>query len=63
MNGEPATTSLAGTGLGISQKIANMLGTKIEFTSTVNVGSTFWFTVDITDFYIPSDIPKKNSLR
>ena len=60
---EPMTTSLAGTGLGISQKIANMLGTRIEYTSTVNVGSTFWFTVEITDFYVPSDIPKNRLLR
>jgi two-component system sensor histidine kinase BarA len=45
------TTSLAGTGLGISQKIAHKLGSEIEYTSTQNVGSTFWFKVDITDIY------------
>lgn len=41
------TTKLAGTGLGISQKIAKALGTKIELSSTVGVGSKFWFELDI----------------
>ena len=30
-----------------------MLNTNIEYTSAVNVGSTFWFTVDIRDLYVP----------
>ena len=41
------TTQLAGTGLGISQKIMEKLGTKIEYTSTLGIGSTFWFTLKI----------------
>lgn len=41
------TTSLAGTGLGISQKIANKLGTNIEFKSTEGNGSTFWFVLKL----------------
>ena len=57
-NLQPSTTSLAGTGLGISQKIANMLGTNIEYTTAVNVGSTFWFTINITDLFVP--IERKN---
>ena len=59
---EPTTTSLAGTGLGISQKIANMLGTKIEYISTVNVGSTFWFSVDITDKFVPIERKEEKSI-
>lgn len=40
---DPNTTKLAGTGLGISQKIMHGLGSKIEFTSTEGSGSKFWF--------------------
>ena len=39
------TTKLAGTGLGISQKIANNLNSKIEFTSIIDTGSKFYFTL------------------
>lgn len=48
---EPETTSLAGTGLGISQKIAKELGSYIDYTSTVDIGSTFWFTMKIDEIY------------
>jgi len=41
------TTQLAGTGLGISQKIMEKLGTKIEYTSTLGIGSTFWFILKL----------------
>lgn len=49
--GEPETTSLAGTGLGISQKIAKELGTVIEYISAVGIGSTFWFTMKVDEIY------------
>ena len=54
-----STTPLAGTGLGISQKIAFELGTKIEYTSTPKFGSSFWFTVKITAPYIPMNLMEK----
>jgi signal transduction histidine kinase len=38
---------LAGTGLGISQKIAKELGSEIKFISTVNTGSKFWFEIKV----------------
>ena len=41
------TTKLAGTGLGISQKIAEALGTKIKFSSIVGVGSRFWISLKV----------------
>ena len=53
------TTPLAGTGLGISQKIAFELGTKIEYTSTPKFGSSFWFTVKITAPYVPMNLMEK----
>lgn len=31
------------------------LDSKIEFTSTVNVGSTFWFTIEIDEPFFPSE--------
>lgn len=37
------STRLAGTGLGISQKIAKQLKTKIQFRSIVGTGSKFHF--------------------
>jgi len=40
------TTKLAGTGLGISQKIAMQLKSKIEFTSIVGTGSKFHFKLE-----------------
>ena len=49
LESQPGTTSLAGTGLGISQKIAHQLGSTIEFTSTLSVGSTFWFVVGVNE--------------
>jgi signal transduction histidine kinase len=39
------TTKLAGTGLGVSQKIIQKLGGEIKFISTLNVGSKFWFEI------------------
>jgi signal transduction histidine kinase len=39
------TTKLAGTGLGVSQKIVQKLGGEIKFISTLNVGSKFWFEI------------------
>ena len=56
-----STTPLAGTGLGISQKIAFALGTKIEYTSTPKVGSSFWFTVRITAPYVPMNPMEKEA--
>jgi hypothetical protein len=47
----PETTPLAGTGLGISQKIAMKMDTVIEFSSTVDIGSTFWFKVKVEETY------------
>jgi signal transduction histidine kinase len=41
------TPRLAGTGLGISQKIVQALGSTIEFTSAEGAGSVFWFTLKI----------------
>ena len=40
------TTKLAGTGLGISYKIAQALNSLIRFTSSVGTGSRFWFRLD-----------------
>lgn len=40
------STKLAGTGLGISQKIAKELNSKIEFTSIVNTGSKFYLKLE-----------------
>lgn len=57
------TTSLAGTGLGISQKIAHQLNTNIEFTSTQGAGSTFWFTIDITDPFEPMNPESQNNIE
>ncbi|CAI2373590.1 unnamed protein product [Moneuplotes crassus] len=45
------TTTLGGTGLAITQKIADQIGTRVEFESRVKVGSSFWFTVDISEIY------------
>ena len=45
-NFEWNTTKLAGTGLGISQKIAIGLGSKINYTSIVGVGSRFWICLN-----------------
>lgn len=53
-NSDVSTTNLAGTGLGISQKIAQKLGSKIQFTSAVDSGSNFWFVVDIVDGFVPN---------
>ena len=41
------TTKLAGTGLGISHKIANALNSQIKFTSNVGTGSRFWFKLEV----------------
>ena len=41
------TTKLAGTGLGISQRIAHKLGSEVKVSSTVGVGSKFWFEICI----------------
>jgi len=57
----PATTSLAGMGLGISQKIAQKLGSNIEFSSTIDIGSTFWFSINITDEFIPNEDAKPSN--
>lgn len=54
-NNKASTTPLAGTGLGISQKIAFELGTKIEYSSTSKVGSSFWFKVIINSPSILTD--------
>jgi len=43
-----------GLGLSISQQIVEMMGGKLEATSELNVGSTFWFDVEL---------PKKDSLE
>lgn len=39
-------TKLAGTGLGISQKVAKELKSKIEFTSIVGIGSKFYLKLE-----------------
>ncbi|RUT06057.1 hypothetical protein DSM106972_032630 [Dulcicalothrix desertica PCC 7102] len=41
--------SIEGTGLGlaISQRIIHMMGSKIQVTSSLGEGSTFWFDVDL----------------
>jgi signal transduction histidine kinase len=57
------TTPLAGTGLGISQRIAEQLDTKIEFTSTLGISTTFWFTIDIKDSYVPHESSKFDELE
>jgi len=44
---ELSTTPLAGTGLGISQRIATKIGSKIQFKSAEGNGSSFWFIIDI----------------
>ena len=46
-NNEFTTTPLAGTGLGISQRIAQEIGTLIEYKSKEDVGSTFWFELNL----------------
>ena len=46
------SNQLAGTGLGISQKIAKELGSEIKFISTVNTGSKFWFEIKHTKLLI-----------
>lgn len=43
--GDTVSNQLAGTGLGIGQKIAKELGSEIKFISTVDSGSRFWFEV------------------
>lgn len=50
INSKHSTTPLAGTGLGISQKIALELGTKLEFKSTEGNGTSFWFVLDVDKF-------------
>ena len=47
------TTALAGTGLSISQKIAEKLQSKIEFVSSEGIGSKFWFEVKIQEHETP----------
>mmetsp|Transcript_4695 Transcript_4695/g.4387 ORF Transcript_4695/g.4387 Transcript_4695/m.4387 type:complete len:257 (+) Transcript_4695:627-1397(+) len=39
------TTTLAGTGLGISAKIIQEMGSKIDYISTEGEGSKFWFKI------------------
>lgn len=45
LNANEETTKLAGTGLGVSQKITVKLGGEIKFISTLDVGSKFWFEI------------------
>lgn len=54
-----STTSLAGTGLSISQKIAEKLGSKIDFVSSTGIGSKFWFDLDITEHETPEQERKE----
>ena len=59
--GSEQTTPLAGTGLGISQKIAIQLGTAINFKSTEGNGSSFWFELQIDEFINSSEDSDDNS--
>jgi signal transduction histidine kinase len=45
-NINPSNTKLAGTGLGISQKIAKQLNSEIEVNSIVGAGSKFYFHLE-----------------
>ena len=60
-DGNEQTTPLAGTGLGISQKIAMQIGTTINFKSTEGNGSSFWFELEIDEFYNDSEDSEEDS--
>lgn len=45
-----------GVGLALSQKLVQMMGSKIEVRSQTGQGSTFWFDIEL-----PLDLSKKNS--
>jgi len=61
-DGIAATPKLAGTGLGISQKIMNMLGSQIELISAEGSGTIFWFKLKINKENL-SKIPANQSVR
>lgn len=52
---EPYLTHVAGTGLGltISQRLAGMMGAKIEVFSEQNRGSLFWFDLALPEIVLP----------
>lgn len=42
-------SSGTGLGLAISQRLVKLLGAELQFTSTENIGSCFWFSLDLAD--------------
>jgi signal transduction histidine kinase len=71
LNGKDDSSSppLAGTGLGIAQKISHQLGTKIELNTVEGCGSSFWIELNINkaskdkDSFIKKPNPDPSELQ
>jgi len=55
-------TNLSGMGLTISQKICEMMGSKIKVSSVKNRGSIFWFTLPLISTSIPFSLDNRYSV-
>lgn len=49
-NGDQSATKLAGLGLCVAQKILKQFRAKLQHSSSVNVGSKFWFRLKVDEF-------------